>query len=127
MRNTDRRTTFLSLVIITLCQPAFAEPDRHSDRKEGAIDGRELLADHGCGACHLIPALPGATGRAGPSLDEIGSKAYIAGVLPNTPSNLAAWIRDPQRFKPTTAMPDLDVSGSDARGMAAYLSTLKGG
>ena len=46
---------------------------------------------------------------------------YIAGRLSNTPPNLLAWIREPARIDPETAMPDLDVSESDALDIAAFL------
>jgi len=46
-------------------------------------------------------------------------------VLPNAPDNMLAWIRDPQRVDPKTAMPNTGVTPSDARHIAAYLYTLK--
>ncbi len=47
---------------------------------------------------------------------------YLAGVLPNTPENMARWIREPQTVKPGDAMPDLGVSERDARDMTAFLA-----
>jgi cytochrome c2 len=46
-------------------------------------------------------------------------------VLPNSPENMARWLREPQRYAPLTAMPDLGVTERDARDMAAYLATLR--
>jgi cytochrome c1 len=48
----------------------------------------------------------------------------IAGLLPNTPQNLAQWIRTPQTFVPGNAMPNIAVSPREAADMAAYLETL---
>ena len=42
-------------------------------------------------------------------------------MLTNTPENLVRWIRDPQGVDSLTAMPDMGVTGVDARDMAAYL------
>jgi cytochrome c1 len=47
----------------------------------------------------------------------------LAGRLNNTPANLQAWIRDPQRISPGTAMPDLNVGEGDARDISAFLYT----
>ena len=79
------------------------------------------MRDYGCGACHRIPGVAGANGNVGPSLERLGSRVYLAGFLPNTPENLARWIREPQQIARTTAMPDLGVTAADAHAMAAYL------
>ncbi len=83
--------------------------------------GRQAIARYGCGSCHVVPGLRGADGRVGPRLNGIREQVYVAGVLPNRPENLAAWIRDPQGINPQTAMPNLGVSESEALDMAAYL------
>jgi cytochrome c len=87
--------------------------------------GAALTRKYGCGGCHVIPGVPGANGRVGPSLADLADKAYIVGNLPNTPENLALWIQFPQQIEPGTAMPDMDVTESDARHIAAYLYTLE--
>jgi cytochrome c1 len=51
-------------------------------------------------------------------------RAYIGGVLPNTPHNLALWVRDPPAIDPRTAMPNMGISEVDANDIAAYLLTL---
>lgn len=88
-------------------------------------NGRLLLRQFGCGSCHRIPGVAGAIGNAGPPLAGVGRRAYLGGVLPNSPVNMARWIRHPQDFDPRTAMPDLQVGESHARDMAAYLLELK--
>ena len=87
--------------------------------------GRRLMAQYQCTACHAIPEVPGAAGHAGPSLAQSGLRSYIAGGIPNTPANLVRWLDDPQAMKPGSAMPDLGVSPEEARHMAAYLYTLR--
>ncbi|MBV0911190.1 c-type cytochrome [Anianabacter salinae] len=86
--------------------------------------GRRLMTEYGCGACHLIPGVAGARGTVGPSLHNLVGRAYIAGVLTNTPGDLSRWLMNPPLFSPQTAMPDLGVEEADAADMAAYLLTL---
>jgi len=87
--------------------------------------GQALILRLGCGACHTIPGVEGATGLVGPSLDRIGSRDRLAGRLPNTPENLLRWIRDPQGIAPGTAMPDLGLTEQEGRDVAAYLYSLE--
>jgi cytochrome c2 len=87
--------------------------------------GRELIAAAGCGACHTIPGVSGARGMVGPPLGDVGRRAIIAGMLPNTPDNLAHWIQAPQSVVPGNAMPNMELTDHDARDIAAYLYTLR--
>ena len=66
--------------------------------------GRVAARQYGCGTCHQIRGLPGADGLVGPPLDGIGARAYVAGVLTNTPPNLTRWIQSPRDIDPLTAM-----------------------
>lgn len=86
--------------------------------------GRQLIADYGCVACHTIEGIKGPVSRVGPPLDGMAMRAYVGGVLPNTPENLVQWLLDPPAIDPRTAMPDLGLSTADARDIAAYLLTL---
>ena len=84
--------------------------------------GRRAMQLYACPSCHIIPGIVGpANIRVGPSLERAGARRYVAGVLPNTPENLARWIADPQEVDPLSAMPDLGVPPDLARDMAAYL------
>jgi len=87
--------------------------------------GREALSQYACNACHIIPGVTGSDTHVGPSLKAIGSRKLIAGRLDNTPENLVRWLRETQKVKPGTAMPQLGVVDRDARDMAAYLGTLR--
>ena len=86
--------------------------------------GRLALTQYACRACHEIPGVTGSDVHVGPSLKGLAAKPFIARDLPNTPANLARWIRDPQAVDPATAMPALGVSDTDARDIVAYLMTL---
>src|SRR5687767_8336347 len=55
-----------------------------------------LIQEYGCGACHIVPGVRGATGKVGPRLDRLKDQVYIAGILPNTPENLTFWIMHPK-------------------------------
>lgn len=108
-----------------------AEPSRHTaspvENPQGDSDaGRRAIHQYACATCHVIPGVTGATKEVGPPLRGMARRAYIAGLLPNTPENMAYWIQSPQRVSPRTAMPDLGVREQDARDIAAYLATLKG-
>jgi hypothetical protein len=79
------------------------------------------LEGHGRAAARdEIPGLSSAS-RGGPSLAGFASRPYIAGAITNTPDHLTAWIQHPRDIEPSTAMPDLDLSETDARDAAAYL------
>ncbi|HEX6364422.1 MAG TPA: c-type cytochrome [Albitalea sp.] len=82
------------------------------------------LRQYACVACHRIPGVTGSDANVGPPLDGLARRRLIAGRLPNTPENLARWIRVPQQVKPGSAMPDLGVTEAHARVMAEYLSRL---
>lgn len=113
-----------ALVVVTAC----GRPSESSvDQRVGAspAQGRQALAAWGCGACHIIPGVPRADGLVGPSLAGFATRAFVGGVLTNTPEHVAEWIHDPRAQSPRTAMPNLGVPGSDARRMVAYLYTLR--
>lgn len=86
--------------------------------------GREAIQRHGCVACHAIPGVPGPQSDVGPPLEAMARRAYIAGVVPNLPSEMIRWLVDPPQVDPLTAMPAMGVSEAEARDMAAYLYTL---
>lgn len=83
--------------------------------------GKHALPQYACQSCHRIPGIAGGDVSVGPALDHYVTRQYIAGYLPNTPDNLALWLRATHRVKPLSAMPELGVSQQDAIDMAAYL------
>lgn len=90
-----------------------------------AARGKELIRSYGCGSCHTIPRVTGAKSTVGPSLQGEATHAYIAGVTPNMPDNMIRWIMDPPSIDEKTAMPNLHVTATDARDIAAYIYTLQ--
>ncbi len=79
------------------------------------------MIQYGCPTCHVIPGVPGAVGKVGPSLDGLAQRSYLAGVLPNTPNDLQRWIMHPQQYRPGSAMPEMHVSAQDAAEFSNYL------
>lgn len=92
-----------------------------ADAKRGA----EVFAKGACISCHTLAGTP-AKGTIGPNLTYVGSRSTIAaGVLDNTPENLARWLRDPGAVKPQAKMPNLQLSEADIAALVAYLSSTK--
>ena len=86
--------------------------------------GKEAIGRLGCDTCHTIPGVRGATGTVGPPLAQVARRSYVAGA-PNTPERLVEFLRHPRRTRPGTPMPDMNLTETDARDIAAYLYTLQ--
>jgi cytochrome c oxidase subunit II len=90
-----------------------------------AAAGHTLFMNAQCASCHTIAGTP-AQGTVGPNLTHVASRtALAANEIPNTPSRLAAWIRDPQKIKPGDRMPDLGLSSPQIADLVAYLEQLR--
>jgi mono/diheme cytochrome c family protein/cytochrome c2 len=87
--------------------------------------GRVAMRQYICVTCHEIPGIVGPNAPVGPTLEGIANRAFLAGLLPNTPENMERWLREPHRVNPDSAMPNLGVTAQDARDMTAFLQTLK--
>ena len=78
-----------------------------------------------CFACHNVDGTA-ANGQVGPDLTDFASRTTIAaGLLANTPENLARWLRDPQAVKPGALMPRLPLSDDDIQALTAFLYSLE--
>lgn len=115
------RPSFLAMMAST----ALAQDSLHLPAPGSPSRGAELIAEKGCGACHTIPGIGGANGLVGPPLTLMGRRAFVAGLLRNTPQNLAAWVLEPQKFVPGNAMPSTGLTESEALDVAAYLETIR--
>jgi cytochrome c2 len=97
----------------------------HDPSRGDAGRGARLIAQYGCGGCHIVPGISGADGLVGPPLNKMARRVYIAGLLRNSPDNLAAWIENPQAIVPGNAMPAMGINNEQARDIVAYLYTLR--
>lgn len=87
--------------------------------------GERVFLSSGCASCHQLRGT-GATGTVGPDLTHLATRTSLAALtILNTPSELAAWIRNPQAIKPGVRMPDLGLPSSEVRELVAYLDGLK--
>jgi len=87
--------------------------------------GRDVFMQARCAGCHAIRGTD-AAGQIAPDLTHIATRSTLgAGTLPNTPENLAAWVRDPQRVKPGNQMPANPLTADDLQALVAYLETLR--
>ncbi len=100
--------------------------------------GREAFLTK-CIQCHAVQGAP-AMGVLGPNLTRVGRRSTIAaGMLENTPENLALWIANPDAVKPGAQMPGAqvgvtyegftfpptDLTEEQVRAVAAYLSSMR--
>jgi cytochrome c oxidase subunit 2 len=98
-------------------KPAVSDPS--------GAPGSALFITKTCFACHTIRGTA-AVGTVGPDLTHLMSRDTIAaGVLPNTPENLHAWIRNPEAIKAGSKMPVIDMTDEELNQIVAYLTTLR--
>lgn len=94
-------------------------------QQAAASIGRQEFMSMPCADCHTI-AGTSAKGRIGPDLTHVASRQTLAaGRLSNTPSNLTAWLHDPDEFKPGSHMPNLHLEDTKLYHIVDYLETLK--
>lgn len=98
-------------------------PPANGDAARGAQIYQQLT----CVNCHSLGATPG-NPNAGPNLTHLASRQTLgAGVIENTPENLARWIARPGDFKPGVFMPGYEqtLTDDDLRALVAYLGSLR--
>jgi cytochrome c oxidase subunit II len=115
---------------------AIVEPQADFDKwaaaqkADAAVDpqlesARAKFLSLNCINCHSVSGTI-AAGTFGPDLSHLMSRATLAsGMIPNTPANLRAWIKDPQAIKPGNLMPNMQLNPRELDDVVAYLSSLK--
>ena len=89
-----------------------------------AEEGAKIFANSPCTTCHRIDGV--SKGYMGPDLSHFGTRTTLgAGILANTPQNVAKWVTDPEAIKPGAQMPKLGISGDQLNDLVAYLESLK--
>jgi cytochrome c len=81
---------------------------------------KDHIQRFGCGGCHTVAGIPGASGLVGPPLQQIRNRVYV-GSRANTADNLVEWIVNPRGVNPHTPMPATGISESEARDIVAFL------
>jgi cytochrome c len=119
---------FVLLAFTAMTVFAVAGCSRNASSTQGGsttqVSASDLMIQYGCPTCHVIPRVPGAVGKVGPSLDDLAQRSYLAGTLQNSPEDLVHWIQHPQQVHPGTAMPEMGVTIDDARRIASFLQTI---
>jgi cytochrome c oxidase subunit 2 len=90
-----------------------------------AVRGKEVFESGPCAMCHAI-AGTSADSHVGPDLTHVASRPMLAaGALPNDRAHLAAWLADPQAYKPGTNMPNPRLQGQEISDLVDYLEGLR--
>jgi len=107
----------LSFAMPGQAAPAASTPALSSDTSPEET-GRALFLAKGCVMCHAHTEFNDVRQtfgdfRVGPDLSA----------APNTAEYLRKWLSDPQSVKPTTEMPDLNLSEAEIEALVAFLKT----
>ncbi|MEW5872618.1 MAG: c-type cytochrome [Chloroflexota bacterium] len=105
----------LALIVIlwfALAPPRFwLNLTRRVDLSDPVAAGQALVTQYDCQACHQVHG----QGRPfGPSLDGVTRRLEA--------DELRLWLRQPQKVKPNTTMPNLRLSDSEIEAIIAYLA-----
>lgn len=114
----------LCCLLLSACNDDALPPDHLRIVGADPERGRALTYSFGCGTCHTIEGVPGARGTVASALDDYAARSVLAGIVPNTPQALIAWLLDPASIDPRTGMPVVGLSEEEARDIAAFLYTL---
>jgi len=102
-----------------------ASQERNAPDDSRIDAGRLEFLSLSCVNCHRVSGTP-AVGTFGPDLSHVMSRDTLgSGVIPNTPENLRAWVKDPQVIKPGNLMPNMQLNSRELDEVVAYLSSLK--
>jgi cytochrome c oxidase subunit 2 len=90
-----------------------------------ALMGQRLFLEQSCSYCHTVRGTP-AGARIGPDLTHLASRRTLAaGTIDLNRGTLAAWIENPDRIKPGTTMPPVQLDGASLGALVAYLESLR--
>jgi cytochrome c oxidase subunit 2 len=89
------------------------------------VAGQRTFETSTCGMCHAVQGTT-AHGARAPDLTHLASRLTLAAAtLDNTPANRAAWIVDPQHYKPGVNMPASVLPAGELAPLLAWLATLR--
>ena len=100
-------------------------PVAHAPVGALAEAGRSLFFAQTCINCHAIGGTS-AVADAAPDLTHLATRRQLAaGVITNSPYNLALWLRNPQDVKPGCKMPNFNLNDEQVTQLTAYLEGMK--
>jgi cytochrome c oxidase subunit II len=104
----------------------WAASQRVSASDDSRIEAaRTAFLSLSCVNCHTVSGTS-ASGTFGPDLSHLMSRTTLgSGVIPNTPENLRAWVKDPQAIKPGNLMPNMQLNSRELDDVMTYLYSLK--
>jgi cytochrome c oxidase subunit 2 len=87
--------------------------------------GFQAFTQNDCGSCHTLRGTS-ARGNIGPDLTHLMTRKTLGALtIPNTRSDLDAWVRNPQQFKPGNKMPDLNIPSAQFTQLMTFLRSLE--
>jgi cytochrome c oxidase subunit II len=90
-----------------------------------AEHGRQVFLEMTCANCHSIQGVTAVTNVA-PDLTHLASRRTLgAGVMQNTPADLALWLKNPQAIKPDCKMPNLNLTAAQVNDLVSYFEGLQ--
>jgi cytochrome c oxidase subunit 2 len=97
-----------------------------------AARGEALFGGMSCASCHRIGGArvdgtdDGARAWFAPDLTHVAERVTLgAGILANSPTNLALWLKDPQAIKTGCHMPNTQLTDAQTADVVAYFETLR--
>ena len=97
----------------------------NAPRSANAARGQLLFEQGACALCHTIRGTS-AGGVTGPDLTHFASRRTLAaGTLPLNRTTVAAWLVNPQRYKPGVHMPKMPLDAQQVDAISDYLVGLQ--
>ena len=122
---------WMRFVVIAEPEPQFKQwLDHQSQPAENPVNetrsaGKNFFFAQTCANCHAIRG-SGAAATAGPDLTHFANRKQLAaGLVDNTPENLARWLKNPQGIKPGCQMPNFSLNDDQIGDLVAYLEGLR--
>jgi cytochrome c oxidase subunit 2 len=79
-----------------------------------------------CAKCHAIAGERAEQPSIGPDLTHLATRTTLgAGVIGNSQADLTHWLLDPQGVKPSSHMPDMQLTNAEVDDLVAYFETLR--
>ena len=122
---------WMRFIVIAEPEPQFKEWLDHQARPAAhptnATEraGEQFFLAQTCANCHAVGGTT-ASPTAGPDLTHLaGRRQLAAGMVDNTPENLARWLKNPQQIKPGCQMPNFGLNDEQVAQLVAYLEGLQ--